>query len=697
MQYRIRAALILLALLASSLCYIYGYVHQREDAIYTGMRSLNASDYSTHLSWIDQSRQGLFFLKNQFTAVPQGGDLVRPVYFLLSQPFRLTSISNPAVFHILRFVCGAALLVLLFPMLQRFESNTTVVNRAFLLLAFTSGLGFAVRQWIPSADMDVPESILFVSLGEAPHFIYSLLFLWGGIVAFFAGLPAIYFVCLLFLWWEHPFEAVILICVCMANLWVLKARRVQVIVILITAGISIPPFFYYQHLKTLPAFSGWGSAQNFMSSPPFYSYLSAFLPLMLLSIRGFLYLRGNAEKRRMLLFLITWVVAQFVLAYLPFSFQRRLIAGVQFPLAVLAAYGLVRIRKPVVAGFIVLLLSMSNLVITKKLIDELRPRQMPFYFTASYQEAFQWLTDHENKDGIVVSGFVTGNLIPGFSGFASYLGHSSLTPEVAKKRVEVREFFEDPTMTFVLRNRVRYIFWGLEERTLSREDLSLHFGTAFSNEQVTILDPHLKIENMNIVVGGHTRNIGKTSVVAGIIEKTREQNWTAIKVTQFGHGVCSRNGKACHCSTEEHKYAILDETDPNGRGDTCRFLAAGAKRSVWVRTKQGMLHEAMPEIEAILKEQNNTIIESNSILEFFKPDLYFVVLDYSNPDFKQSSKKFLSRADACILVNPRPDQPVWEGIPAASFAGKPLFEITPPHYVDSRIVEFIRKHSARKS
>ncbi len=189
---------------------------------------MNASDYSQHLSWIGQSREGHFFLQNKFTAEPQGGDLVRPVYFLLSQPFRLTTLPNSVVFHIMRIVCGTVLLILLFPMLRRYEADPVVVHRAFLLLAFTSGLGFLTRRWMPSADMGIPETLLFVSLGEAPHFLYSLLFLWAGVAAFFAGQPAIYFVSLLLLWWEHPFEAVILIGVCMANLWILKGRKTQV-------------------------------------------------------------------------------------------------------------------------------------------------------------------------------------------------------------------------------------------------------------------------------------------------------------------------------------------------------------------------------------------------------------------------------------------------------------------------------------
>ena len=47
---------------------------------------------------------------------------------------------------------------------------------------------------------------------------------------------------------------------------------------------------------------------------------------------------------------------------------------------------------------------------------------------------------------------------------------------------------------------------------------------------------------MVVVIGGHTRNIGKTSVVCGVIRALPNWNWTAIKIKQYGHGKCSRDG-----------------------------------------------------------------------------------------------------------------------------------------------------------
>ena len=143
--------------------------------------------------------------------------------------------------------------------------------------------------------------------------------------------------------------------------------------------------------------------------------------------------------------------------------------------------------------------------------------------------------------------------------------------------------------------------------------------------------------------------MGKTSVVAGLIAALPEYNWTALKITQYGHGVCSANGEPCHCATDDHSWAISEEKDRSGESDTSRFLAAGAARAWWVRTEQGRLAEAMPTIRRKLAESENVILESNSILKFVRPDLYLTVLDPATADFKKSAQEFLDRADAVIL------------------------------------------------
>ena len=199
---------------------------------------------------------------------------------------------------------------------------------------------------------------------------------------------------------------------------------------------------------------------------------------------------------------------------------------------------------------------------------------------------------------------------------------------------------------------------------------------------------------MLIVVGGHTRNIGKTAVVSGLLEALPQFAFSAMKITQFGHGVCSASGAGCACSiAPEHPYAIAEERHP-GPSDTGRFLAAGARRSYWMRTAVGRLPAALPAVHQIYKDSGNLIVESNSLVEFLTPDLYLVVLDFARADFKASCRRFLSRADACVVVDRELGQPLWNDVPPDAWSGQPRFPVRPPQYKSATLAAFV---SARVS
>src|SRR3974390_1268354 len=152
-----------------------------------------------------------------------------------------------------------------------------------------------------------------------------------------------------------------------------------------------------------------------------------------------------------------------------------------------------------------------------------------------------------------------------------------------------------------------------------------------------------------IVIGGDSRRGGKTRGVAGLIAALPEFNWTAGKITRYGHGICSANGEPCDCATDDHSWALTEERDRSGESDSSRFLVSGAARSLWLRTRQGMLAEAMPRLRQELAGAENAILESNSVMRFLRPDLYMTVLDAATADFKTSAQEFLDRADAVIL------------------------------------------------
>lgn len=197
---------------------------------------------------------------------------------------------------------------------------------------------------------------------------------------------------------------------------------------------------------------------------------------------------------------------------------------------------------------------------------------------------------------------------------------------------------------------------------------------------------------MLVVVGGHSRNIGKTSVVCGIVRALRDWNWTALKVTQFGHGVCSRNGEPCPCSDPVHPVAISREEGDLPQTDSGRFLISGAARAYWVRTPAGRLNEAMPRVRQLIDESENTIVESNSILRFVKPDFCAMVLDGAVADFKPSTLRFLDRADALVVTSGA--LPAWPEVPQSLIRSRPLLAAPAPLYACDELIEIINGYAA---
>jgi len=186
-----------------------------------------------------------------------------------------------------------------------------------------------------------------------------------------------------------------------------------------------------------------------------------------------------------------------------------------------------------------------------------------------------------------------------------------------------------------------------------------------------------------IVVGGHTRSIGKTQLVCDLIAAFPNENWIAGKITQYGHGVCAQNGENCDCAPDEHACAISWEKRAS-ETDSGRFLGAGARHSFWLRTKQGFLAEGMPLLRKALHESGSNdqsavgrvILESNTLLQFLKPSLYLMVLDPSKADFKESARLQMDRASAFVLRQPlraADSAAAWTALPLQLLRGKPQF------------------------
>ncbi len=201
-----------------------------------------------------------------------------------------------------------------------------------------------------------------------------------------------------------------------------------------------------------------------------------------------------------------------------------------------------------------------------------------------------------------------------------------------------------------------------------------------------------------VAIGGNSRNIGKTSLAVALIEATPDLEWTAVKLTQFGHGICTRSGAPCACAVEDPlcPYDIVREAGLDPLTDTARMLRAGAAEVLWVRVAEGQLPMALPAIRQRLEGCPNVLFESNSIVELWPPDLFLTVLQFDVDDCKPSACRLADRADAVVLPRSVRSLPEWSGFDASILARKPLFAVQPPAYSSPEIVRFARERLACK-
>lgn len=158
-----------------------------------------------------------------------------------------------------------------------------------------------------------------------------------------------------------------------------------------------------------------------------------------------------------------------------------------------------------------------------------------------------------------------------------------------------------------------------------------------------------------LAVGGQCRKVGKSALLADIIRAFPDRHWTAVKITPYAESGCPVNGRSCNCSPQDHPYAIREETSRSGNSDSSRFLASGAHRALWIETKEHRLQNALPALAAELANADHAVIESDALMRFWKPSLFVMVLDPSNPDFKDSARENIELADVFVFRSPFED------------------------------------------
>jgi hypothetical protein len=197
-----------------------------------------------------------------------------------------------------------------------------------------------------------------------------------------------------------------------------------------------------------------------------------------------------------------------------------------------------------------------------------------------------------------------------------------------------------------------------------------------------------------VVVGGQARKVGKTSVIAGLIRGLNTLAWTAVKISHHGGDADLQDMPSADDLPAHLDFLLNEERDPKGHGDTSLYLAAGARRSLWLRARGGRLAQALPALLEALEGDEHVIIESNSVLAFLQPAVFLVVIGESGRGLKVSARQFLGRADAFVTARPDFKPLAWPAISLQMLEGKPVFPVLPGEWSNPALCQFVRERLA---
>jgi hypothetical protein len=339
----------------------------------------NLDDTGVYLSWMRQAADGHFFQRNLFTTDPQLGHQFSVFFLLLGNIARFLHLPLIFVYHAARLVLGVAFLRAVWWLLELLLKSPGARRIAFLLVCFSTGLGWLPDQWhlsgiMSPVDVWQPEAITFLCLYLSPLFLVSLLLMVGVIgwlvvamrehslrAALYAGL------CGLILGNIHTYDVITLCAIwtvyLIAQTILHRKFDVQAWGYSLVAGAftAISSGYMLYLVKTEDVFAKRVAVPTL--SPEFKLYALGYGLVLLLAIVAavgvvrWMLQKGREEgaedsgadqpirDKDSALLLVVWAIVNLGIAYLPVSFNRKMLMGEHIPLAILCALALWQFRS----------------------------------------------------------------------------------------------------------------------------------------------------------------------------------------------------------------------------------------------------------------------------------------------------------------------------------------------------------------
>lgn len=510
-EWRFLIVMILVVIVITSGPYLFGWLNAPKDSYYLGMSILSPADPPVYYSWFNQVKEGRLIFKNLFTSGPQTAVIVNSYWLFPGFLAKFFKISAPLAYQIARILTIPFLIITLYILISYIFPEFLKRKVTLTFMLFASGISglFAPEFYKGSfeingyfylpADLWVSESNIFLTMLHSGHFIASLtlLVLIFLLILIFLESKKISQIVLagvlaLILFSFHLYTAPLIFMVLgifwLASSFINKKINWRFFKSLVIFGlISLPLFFYYWLVLLFDPLMIQKAIQNISLTPAWYLNIFSYGFLLIFGLLGLILFFKNKEYQdSKKLFLAVWLIVQFVIIYLPFNFQRRIMEGLQIPLVfftVAALFFIYRklkiklsqktfnfwVKNPMILIFLFFILfCFTNFLVWFSNFYYYFYDDGYFYWPKDEILAMKYLNQLPD-DIVILSGSVAGNFIPAFSDRTVFLGHKVETLFFDSKRLLVTWFFEtnnqdEQKIKFLKDNNITHLYYGGLER-----------------------------------------------------------------------------------------------------------------------------------------------------------------------------------------------------------------------------------------
>lgn len=150
-----------------------------------------------------------------------------------------------------------------------------------------------------------------------------------------------------------------------------------------------------------------------------------------------------------------------------------------------------------------------------------------------------------------------------------------------------------------------------------------------------------------VMVGGNSRNSGKTTVACSIINKlSATQKVIGLKVTSIRHGEGDMHGN--HHEEFASGFSVFEEHNSESLKDTSKMLRAGALHVYFIRAEDTFAEQAILQFFSSYINNELIVCESRSLRNIIIPGLFVMMIREPAISKPKEVTGFLEKAD-CIF------------------------------------------------